>query len=46
LLSKIGKEARLDLEDIFGKKVFLSLRVKVAPKWRKNENITKKIFEN
>ena len=46
LLSKIGKEARLNLEDIFWKKVFLSLRVKVAPKWRKNKAITKKIFES
>lgn len=45
LLSQIGKESRLDLENIFWKKIFLSLRVKVSPKWRKNEIIAKKILQ-
>jgi len=44
LLTKIGTWARNDLEGIFEKKVFLSLRVKVAPKWRKSEKILKKIL--
>jgi len=44
LLTKIGTLARQDLEGIFGKNVFLSLRVKVAPKWRKSEKIVKKIL--
>jgi GTPase len=43
-LSQIGKEARLELEGIFWKKIFLSLRVKVLPKWRKNEVIAKRIL--
>lgn len=45
LVTKIGTEARMDLEAIFGKKVFLSLRVKVMEKWRKNEKIIKKILQ-
>lgn len=45
LVSKIGKEARLELEKLYDKKVFLALRVKTAEKWRKNEKIIKKIFK-
>lgn len=44
LITKIWTEARIDLEDIFWKKVFLSLKVKVMEKWRKNEKIIKKIL--
>lgn len=44
LLTRIGTEARKDLEKIFGTKVFLSLRVKVQSKWRKNEKLVKKMF--
>ncbi|MGB6093187.1 MAG: GTPase Era [Moheibacter sp.] len=36
-LSKVGKEARLDLEKFFGKKVFLKLFVKVRKDWRKKD---------
>lgn len=43
LLSTIGKESREELEKIYGKKVFLSLRVKTHPKWRKNTELWKKI---
>ena len=37
LLKKIGTEARLELEKIVDKKVFLSLEVKVAKDWRKKD---------
>ncbi len=33
-LKKTGTEARLDMEDFFGKKVFLELYVKVTKDWR------------
>jgi len=42
LLKKIGTEARLELEKITEKKVFLSLEVKVEKDWRKKEkNLTR-----
>ena len=41
LLKKIGTEARIDLEEITEKKVFLSLEVKVEKDWRKKDNILK-----
>lgn len=43
-ITKIGKSARTLLEHIFGKKVFLSLRVKVDKNWRKNPKTLDKIF--
>lgn len=45
LITKIGTEARVELEKIFGKKVFLSLRVKTMEKWRKNDKIIKNILQ-
>ncbi len=44
LITKIGTEARIELEQIFWKKVFLSLRVKTMEKWRKNERVMKKLL--
>lgn len=41
LLKKIGTEARLELEKITEKKVFLGLEVKVEKDWRKKDNILK-----
>ena len=41
LLKKIGTEARLDLENIVEKKVFLSLQVKIEKDWRKNDKVLK-----
>ena len=41
LLKKIGTEARLELEHIVEKKVFLGLEVKVEKDWRKKDNILK-----
>lgn len=45
LVTKIWKEARLDLEKIFEKKVFLSLRVKTREKWKNDEKFIKKMFK-
>lgn len=45
LIKEIWQEARIELEEIFEKKVFLALRVKVNKNWRKNEKIIKKIME-
>lgn len=41
LLKKIGTEARLELEKIVEKKVYLELQVKVEKDWRKKQNILK-----
>lgn len=41
LLKKIGTEARLDLEKIVEKKIFLSLDVKVEKDWRKKDKSLK-----
>ncbi|NIJ56060.1 GTP-binding protein Era [Dyadobacter arcticus] len=38
MLKKVGTQARLDLEEFFGKKVFLEQHVKVEPDWRSKEN--------
>lgn len=37
-LKKVGTEARKDIEAFFGKKVFLSLYVKVLKDWRSKDN--------
>jgi GTP-binding protein Era len=37
-LKKVGTEARLDMEEFFEKKVFLSMYVKVAKDWRDKES--------
>jgi GTP-binding protein Era len=34
MLKMVGTEARIDMEDFFGKKVFLELYVKVSKEWR------------
>lgn len=36
-LKKLGTEARLEMEEFFQKKVYLSLFVKVEPDWRENK---------
>jgi GTPase len=36
MLKRIGTEARKELEELLGTKVFLGLFVKVAPNWREN----------
>jgi GTP-binding protein Era len=42
MLKKVGTEARLDMEDFFGKKVFLELYVKVTKDWRDKPVILKR----
>lgn len=44
LISKIWKEARIELENIFEKKVFLALKAKSKKNWRKNENLIKSLL--
>jgi len=44
LISRIGKQARIELENIFEKKVFLALRAKSKKWWRKDEKLVKKIL--
>lgn len=41
-LKKVGTEARIDMEDFFQTKVFLSLFVKVDPDWRENKKELKR----
>ena len=41
-LKKIGTQARIDMEDFFQKKVFLSLYVKVDPDWRESKKELRK----
>ena len=42
MLKKVGTEARHDMEDFFGKKVFLELFVKVSKDWRDKPAILKR----
>ncbi len=41
LLKKIGTEARLELEGIVDKKVYLALEVKIEKDWRKKDKVLK-----
>ncbi|EKD66845.1 MAG: GTP-binding protein era-like protein [uncultured bacterium (gcode 4)] len=43
-LTKIGTESRLELQKILDKKIFLSLRVKVMPKWKRNKKLLNKLY--
>ncbi|MFH0877543.1 MAG: GTPase Era [Candidatus Omnitrophota bacterium] len=42
-LKKVGTEARRDLQDIFGKKVFLELWVKVRENWKQDQELLRQI---
>ncbi len=44
MIKKIGEEARLELQDIFERKVNLFLNVKLHKNWRKDEKFIKKRF--
>jgi len=44
LIAKIWKESRIEIEQVFGKKVFLALRVKVRKNWRKDDRLVKEIL--
>jgi GTP-binding protein Era len=41
MIRQLGTEARKDIEEFIGQKVFLELFVKVRPKWRDNEFMLK-----
>lgn len=43
MLKEIGKLARLELEQIFGTRIFLELWVRVEKKWRKDERLLRKL---
>jgi GTPase len=38
MIKKVGREARMDAEEFFGKKIYLELFVKVAKDWRDKES--------
>lgn len=42
MIKKVGTEARLDIEKMINKKVFLELSVKVAKDWREDDNMLKR----
>lgn len=44
LIAKMWKQSRIELEQVFWKKVFLALRVKVKKNWRKDERVVKWIL--
>ncbi len=44
LIQTIWKEARIELEEIFWKKVFLALRIKTRKNWRKDEKLIKELL--
>lgn len=44
MIKKIGEESRLELQEIFERKVNLFLNVKINHNWRKNDNFLKKKF--
>lgn len=43
-LKDIGRDARLEIERLTGKKVFLDLWVKVKEKWRSDERLLKELY--
>lgn len=43
MLKAIGTEARIDIESMFDKKVYLELYCKTIPKWRERENLLKEL---
>lgn len=43
MLKEIGSQARVDIESMFGKKVYLELYCKTIPKWREKENLLKEL---
>jgi GTPase len=43
-IKEIGSTARKDLQDLFEKKVYLDLHVKVDPDWHGQESVTRKVL--
>ncbi len=44
MVKEIGSLARKDLQDLFEKKVYLELHVKVSEGWQTRDTITRKIL--
>lgn len=44
MLKEVGTEARLEIEALLGKKVFLSLQVKVKKDWRKKDQAVRMLY--
>jgi GTPase len=45
MIKQIGLQARLSLEEYFGKKVFLDLFVKIVPGWRNSNQVIQDILQ-
>jgi GTPase len=43
MIRAIGSEARPEIEDLLGRKVFLELHVKVRPRWRRDERVLERL---
>ncbi|MCB9807051.1 KH domain-containing protein [Candidatus Peribacteria bacterium] len=43
-MKEIGSLARKDLQDLFEKKVYLELHIKVDKSWQGRESITRKVL--
>jgi len=41
-IKRVGTDARIDMEEFIGKKVFLQLSVKVMKDWRDNETLLRR----
>lgn len=46
MLKKIGTAARIEIEAMSGKRVFLQLRIKVRKNWRDDEKLVKQMFSS
>lgn len=44
-LKTILSQSKKDLTQIFNKKIFLILKIKILPKWKKNNNVLKKFLK-
>ena len=43
MVRKIGMQARPQIEQLLGRKIYLELHVKVRPKWRQNEALLERL---
>ena len=43
MVKEIGTRARPEIEQLLGRHVFLELRVKVKPRWRRDESLLERL---
>jgi GTP-binding protein Era len=43
MVRQIGRSARLGIEQLLGRKIYLELQIKTAPKWRRNETMLERL---